>query len=122
MVRFGDLSMRVEIAQTDKTRTLGLSNRTKFDTVDGLLFVFPKPDIHGIWMKDMHFPIDILWIDENLTLIGIEKNVDPLSYPKTFRPPAPVKYVIETNIHYADTFDLHPGMKVELPDEYIDEN
>ncbi len=120
IVRIDNVSMRVEIAQTDESRIKGLSGRTKFDSADGLLFVFPESDYHSIWMKDMYFPIDILWIDENLTIVGIEKNVDPSTYPRSFRPPVPVRYVIETNIHYADTFNLHVGQKVTLPEEYID--
>lgn len=121
VVRIDHVVMRVEIAQTDPDRAKGLSDRKVFDTAEGLLFVFPESDFHGMWMKDMHFPIDIIWIDEQFKIVAIEKNVDPQSYPKTFKPPVPVKYAIETNIHYADTVNLHVGQSVELPKEFIDE-
>ncbi len=119
IVRIENIAMKVEIAQTLEERKRGLSGRSAFDTADGLLFVFPVADYHGIWMKDVNFPIDIIWIGEDRTIIGIEKNVEPSTYPTIFRPQQPARYVIETNVHYADTFDLHPGQKVELPEEYI---
>jgi uncharacterized membrane protein (UPF0127 family) len=115
VLHIGDIPMRVEIADTKETREKGLSDRKELDTVNGLLFVFDTTDYHGIWMKDMHFPIDILWISEDLTVIGIEEGVSPNSFPTTFRPPQPVRYVLETNVHYADSFGIGVGQKVVLP-------
>ncbi len=115
VLHIGDIPMRVEIADTPVAREKGLSDRKKLDSVNGLLFVFDTTDYHGIWMKDMQFPIDILWISEDLTVIGIEEGVSPDTFPTTFRPPQPVRYVLETNVHYADTFGIGVGQKVVLP-------
>jgi uncharacterized membrane protein (UPF0127 family) len=115
VLHIGDIPMRVEIADTKESREKGLSGRAKLDSVNGLLFVFDATDYHGIWMKDMRFPIDIIWISEDLTVIAIEEGVSPETYPKTFRPPLPVRYVVETNVHYADTFGIGVGQKVVLP-------
>ena len=38
-----------------------------------MLFIFSQPDFYPFWMKDMKFPIDIIWLDENLQIINIEK-------------------------------------------------
>lgn len=115
VLHIGDLPVRVEIADSPEERQKGLSGRENFDTATGLFFVFDTTDYHGIWMKDMFFPIDIIWISEDLAVVGIEKNVSPETYPKTFRPPTKVRYVLETNARYTDTFGVQVGQKVTLP-------
>lgn len=121
IVKIGNVPIRVELALTDEERKKGLSRRaTLGEQIDGMLFVFPAPDTYGIWMKDMNFPIDIIWISEDRKIVHIEKNVDPNTYPKSFYPPKPVKYIIETNIHFSDTFNLSVGQEVELPEAFLE--
>lgn len=110
----GEIPITVEIVSSDADRAKGLSGRTEMKT-SGMLFVFEKNDRHGIWMKDMLFSIDIIWIDESLTVVGIERGVSPDTYPKTFRPPVPVRYAIETEERYTETFGINVGNKVRLP-------
>lgn len=115
VVHIADIPMTVEIVTTPEARAQGLSGRTDMDTT-GMLFVFDDvSDQHGIWMKGMLFPIDIIWISPSLKVVGIEKGVRPDSYPKTYYPPEAVKYVIETKEHYADTFLIKVGDEVRLP-------
>ena len=80
-----------------------------------MLFVFDANDYHGIWMKDMRFPIDIIWIAEDKTIVEITRNVAPETYPTIFKPPRPVRYVIETNPYFAESFSINVGDTVELP-------
>ena len=121
VMHIGDMPLRVEIANSDAERAKGLSGRAKLEHVDGLLFVFPTTDYHGMWMKDMRFPIDIIWIAEDLTVIGVEKNVSPDTYPQTFRPERPARYAIETDVHYSDTFGVQAGQVVRLPLKYLED-
>lgn len=93
----GDKIIPVEIADTDPKRELGLSNRESLKEGNGLLFIFPVANKYGFWMKDMKFPIDIVWIDENWRVVGVEKEVNPDSYPKVFYSTSNVRYVLELN-------------------------
>ncbi len=121
IMRIGDIPIKVEIANSDQERIIGLSNRDKFETANGLLFVFPETSYHSIWMKDMNFPIDVIWISEDLKVINIEENLTPDSYPRSFRPNTPARYALETNVHYADTFGLTEGQTVVLPKGYLED-
>jgi len=60
-----------------------------------MLFVFENPGIHGIWMKDMKFPIDIIWLDKDMSVISKELNVSPDTYPQVFYPSREAYYVLE---------------------------
>lgn len=48
-------------------------------------------------MKDMNFPIDIVWIGEDWKVVSINTLVNPDTYPEVFYPALPVKYVLELN-------------------------
>ena len=96
-ITIGSQTFPVEIAKTAKQHERGLSGRTSLEQNHGMLFVFDQPTVPKFWMKDMRFAIDILWLDENYKILGIERNITPDTYPKTFEPPVAVQYVLETN-------------------------
>ncbi|MBX2866679.1 DUF192 domain-containing protein [Candidatus Kaiserbacteria bacterium] len=114
-MRVGNVPMRVEIAQTEAERIQGLSDRESLGEVSGLFFVFPQADYHGVWMKDMEFAIDVIWISEDLKVVDISRNLLPQSYPKIFRPSSPAKYAVETEVLFTETFGIKIGDTVVLP-------
>lgn len=83
------------VADTAEKRTQGLSGKTFLPSNTSMLFEFDTPDIYGIWMKDMNFPIDIIWLDKNKTIVNLISSADPGSYPHVFYPPKDSLYVIE---------------------------
>lgn len=110
----GNTTIQVEIADTDAERTLGLSGRESLAENTGLLFVFETEGYHGIWMKEMNFPIDIAWLDKNKKIIHIEHNVAPETYPKVFNPPSPDLFVLETNAGVFQKFNIGVGDTAQL--------
>ncbi len=65
--------LKVLVAKDYKHWTKGLSNRDDLDGYDGMLFVFNSRAQHTIVMRDMRFPIDIIWIDKG-RIIDIAPN------------------------------------------------
>ena len=108
-IRIGDKNISVEIADTDEERTLGLSGRESLESDYGLLFVFDTPGKYGFWMHDMNFSIDIIWIDENWKVVGIERLVNPDTYPKIFYPIETIKYVLEINSGESSRLGIDTG-------------
>ncbi|MFZ2621426.1 MAG: DUF192 domain-containing protein [Minisyncoccia bacterium] len=104
----------VEISDTDRLRTLGLSGHAQLKDDEGMFFIFPKSGIYGFWMKDMLFPIDIIWVDENFKIIHIEKSISPDTYPKVFLPESPSKYVLEVLAGETLKVDLKIGDKINF--------
>lgn len=92
--------IKARIADSAGEREKGLSSQKSLKSDEGILFVFDKSGYYGFWMKEMNFPIDIIWIDENWKVIGINKNLKPESYPKIYYPPKPVKYVLEISAKF----------------------
>lgn len=111
----GDLAVKVTIADEQAERLKGLSGVDSIDDLEGKLFIFDRSDRYGIWMKDMKFPIDIIWINEDLQVVDIKENVNPDTYPRVFRPSAPARFVLEVNAYFAKTFQVEKGDRVNIP-------
>lgn len=91
-VSIGDQKVLVSVADSATERIRGLSGRGE----RSMLFIFPESGLHGIWMKNMLFSIDIIWIDEEKKVIHIEKNISPSTYPEIFKPKNMALYILET--------------------------
>lgn len=108
-----------EVVDTPQSRAKGLSGRTNLKDDEGMLFVFEKSGRYGFWMKDMLFPIDIVWINESGTVVYVVHNVSPETYtkqnpPKTFINQADAKYVLELAANQAEKYGLYLGTKVKI--------
>ncbi|MBN2094296.1 MAG: DUF192 domain-containing protein [Candidatus Zambryskibacteria bacterium] len=106
--------LNIEIADTDIKKIIGLSNREDLKKEEALLFVFETPGLYSFWMKDMNFPIDIAWIDENKKIIHIESKVLPSTYPKIFVSNSPAKYVLETQAGFFEDSEIKIGDLAEF--------
>ncbi|MEK7584928.1 MAG: DUF192 domain-containing protein [Patescibacteria group bacterium] len=107
--------LKLELADTDTTRTKGLSGRASLPSDTGLLFVFDRAGTYGFWMKEMNFPIDIVWINEAKQVVGITKNLTPESYPQVFYPPEPIKSALEINAGAAEKLGIKKGDQLSWP-------
>jgi uncharacterized membrane protein (UPF0127 family) len=103
------IPIRVEIADTPAKRQRGLSDRELLPANRGMLFLFPKDDYYGIWMRGMKFSLDIIWIDDSRRIVDIAKNVSPETYPKIFEPEVKARYVLEIDAGFADSYNLAVG-------------
>ena len=99
----------VEWATKPPQQEKGLSYRPCFPENGALLFSFPTDDRFGIWMKDMQFPIDVVWLDKDKRVVSVEKNMQPSSYPKVYYPATDVRYVIEFNVGMMNKLGAQTG-------------
>jgi uncharacterized membrane protein (UPF0127 family) len=110
-VQVGTQRFRVEVTASGAARERGLSGRASLPADAGMWFVLPAPGLHGFWMKDMAFPIDLVWLSPDRVVLGAERltpcgpNACPIHYP-----PAPATYVLEVN---AGRFAGRPGDRAD---------
>jgi uncharacterized membrane protein (UPF0127 family) len=113
------VAFRVSVADDVDERKLGLSGTPSLGKYEGKLFIFDTVAKQGIWMKDMLFPIDILWFNDKFELIHIESNITPETYPAIFAPPAEARFVLELNAFAASTYAIPLGSSLTLPTAII---
>jgi uncharacterized membrane protein (UPF0127 family) len=63
--------LRVEIAETDAARQLGLMHRTTLASDAGMAFLFDAPVQAGFYMKDTLIPLSIAFWDEDSAIVTI---------------------------------------------------
>lgn len=114
-----DIPLSVTLADTPAERQQGLSGVESMRAEEGMLFVFEAEGDYMFWMKDMNFPIDILWINNDLEIVYIEENLSPDTYPTRYGSTAPARFVLETNAFFADTFNIKVGDKIRMPNNWL---
>lgn len=108
------VALNLEIADEPSEITVGLGGRDHLPDDAGMLFIMPEPIVPSFWMKDMKFPIDFIWIDEQQTIVAITPSIGVDSFPIVFSPPSAVKYVLEVNAGVSAHHGWLPGDQVEL--------
>ena len=100
-----------ELADTNEARTLGLSRRQSLISNEGMLFIFPASDYHSFWMKEMNFPLDIIWFDHNRQVVDLATDVAPegLQPKNSYRPRMPARYALEVNAGWVASHELELG-------------
>ena len=114
-VRFKNAVIPVELAQTNEQRSRGLSFRDSLPPGEGMLFVFPYPDRHTFWMKDMRFPLDIIWIAHD-SIVDIKANLPPGAgtIPPSYTPKGKSDYVLEINAGEVGRYQMKVGDRVGI--------
>ncbi|MBK23340.1 MAG: hypothetical protein CME70_04980 [Halobacteriovorax sp.] len=80
--------IKVELALTDKTQKQGLSGRKagSLKANQGMLFVYDNTEPRSFWMPDTYFDLDIFFLNKDLTIVHIERDVP--HHPGRKEPPA----------------------------------
>lgn len=110
----GKTPILIDQVDTPQRRERGLSNELSLKTNQGLLFIFDINDAHGIWMKDMNFAIDVVWLDQNFKIVSIRERFDPASYPEVAYPSGPAQYVLELSSGFVDLHQIKIGDSLSL--------
>jgi len=118
----GEVGIDISVADEPEEREKGLSGLSSLPKKSGLLFIFDTSDHHGIWMKDMNFPIDIIWIDENMRIVDVTEVLKPDSFPAIFEPEEPARMALEVNALFVATHEIKVGQTVRIADRYLPED
>lgn len=105
---------RLKVAQTAQSRALGLGNRTSMSNHEGMLFAYQTPVETCFWMKDMLFPIDIIWVNGAHEVVFLQQSISPKTYPKTFCTSTAAPYVIELDAGQAKLSNIRIGTRLSF--------
>lgn len=107
----------LEIAKSQKDKEIGLSKYNNISDNFGMLFPFEKEDKYSFWMKDMKFPIDIIFIKKN----KIIKIFNHVPFPKSnigqlpiYTPDELSDTVLEINAGLSEKYNFKSGDKIEI--------
>ena len=102
-----------ELVQSRYATKKGLMYRDGLPSKTGMFFLFTDPPHRrGMWMNNMRFPLDIVWLDGALKIVSIRKDVQPCisaaecpSISSIYK----AQHAIELTAGDADALGLSPG-------------
>jgi uncharacterized protein len=102
------VAFQVEVADTPAKRERGLQYRRELADNRGMIFLFPVESRQSFWMKNTPIPLDMIFIDSHLKIIGIVEQAAPFSLdPRSVA--APSRYVLEINGGLAKRLGIQAG-------------
>lgn len=105
-----DFCIQTELAVTDKSKQKGLMFRKSMPENQGMLFVFKKEAPLSFWMKNMRFPLDMIWMDSQRKVVDIYEYALPCKdVCKTITPQADAQFVLEVNAGFAKQYGIKIG-------------
>lgn len=116
-VSVNDAKFQVSLAKTDKEKQIGLSDTKNLPENKGMLFLFDQPAYYSFWMKEMKFPIDIIYIHGN-KVTTVFSNVLPPSqtdgHLPLYQPKNASDKVLEVNAGMAQKYNIQEGSTIKI--------
>ncbi len=120
-----EISLKLEIADTPEERRKGLMYRRNLESRTGMIFIYDTEEYRSFWMKNTYIPLDVIFLDSNMTVINIEQaepqpDVTDEDDLKRYRSEEPAQYVVELNQGFADNYSLGPGDRLVLERKLVE--
>jgi len=112
-MQIGGKNYTLEVADRNDARTFGLMRRDTLAKDHGMLFVFNSEEPRSFWMKNVRFPLDIIFMDAHGRVVSVKqmKAYDTNGTPSD----GPAQYAVELNEGQAAAAGVKPGAVLELP-------
>lgn len=99
-ISINDEDFDVLVFRTEEEKEIGLQNVESMDDDEGGIFVYDEPQHVDFWMKDTSIPLDIIFVDENNTVISVKQGE-----------PNSEEYISEDNVKYVIELNANSGIK-----------
>ena len=114
-------SFKIEVAKSDLDKQIGLSKYSCLPQDSGMIFPFGTPSYYGFWMKNMKFPIDIIYIAQN-HIVSVFPNVPVPPDPGSpgipvYKPSQPADTVLEINAGLSRQYNFKIGDSVQIKNQ-----
>lgn len=116
-VTVNGVELVTDIALNSTQKSKGLSVKDTLNENEAMLFVFDTEREHAFWMKNMKFPIDIIWLDDDKEVVHIEHSLEPCipdEFCQSYKPDDDSLYVLETVAGFAQKYNVTENTLVEF--------
>jgi len=107
------VQLHIEFAESEYETQTGLMYRKGMEDNQAMLFIFPDVSMHSFYMKNTAFPLDIIFIDEDLNITSFQENAQPFN-ENGLSSKVPIKYVLEVNAGLVQDWLLEVGDRIEF--------
>lgn len=119
LIKIDNIPLQVQIADTRPLQTRGLMFQEKLPYDQGMLFVFDDERVRSMWMLNMQFALDVIWLDASGKVVYIQKDAQPCksaieTAACTFTNGNNAKYVLEVTSGFVDKYNITENSKLEI--------
>jgi hypothetical protein len=113
IITINNKEIKVEIAKTSLEQYRGLSGRKNICPDCGMLFISGNKRERDFVMREMMFPLDIIWIGDK-KIVKIDSNLQPenSSNLTNYKSGEPVDYALEVNAGFCADNNIKIGDEV----------
>lgn len=106
---------KLELATTEAERSKGLMYRKpgEMKPSEGMLFIYPKEEVASFWMKNTYISLDMIFLDSDLTALGILSDV-PILNTESRSIGVPSRYVVELLAGTSSKHGIVKGSQLKL--------
>lgn len=119
ILKINNSLINIEISDTKEKRSKGLAGREKIASDEGMLFVFDKPSKYVFWMKGLKFPLDFIWIKDDIVVDMLENISQPTegqpdSALPVYSAKVEINKVLEVNAGLVKVLNINVGDKIQI--------
>jgi uncharacterized membrane protein (UPF0127 family) len=111
-VRIDDDVIKVEIAESraDKQRWL-MFREERLPLNSAMILVYEKSDLYSMWLLNIEYNLDLIWINENGNIVYLVKNAEPCkntfdAASCTYKNTKAAKYIIAAASGFIEEHDI----------------
>ncbi len=105
--------IRAELADTARTREIGLMARESLGPNEGMLFAFEGKAVHCFWMRNTPLPLSIAFLDDDGRIVNIAQ-MAPRS-DDSHCPSRAVRFALEMERGWFARHGIEPGARLVQP-------
>jgi len=119
-IKVDDIVLEVQIADTKPRQIRGLMFQDQLPYDQGMIFVYDEPGVYSLWMLNMQFSLDMIWFDENGSIVHIEQNISPCKKAieimacQSIVPSGDALYILEVTSGFIDEFKITKESKLSI--------
>ncbi|MFZ8908075.1 MAG: DUF192 domain-containing protein [Nitrosopumilaceae archaeon] len=119
-IKVDDVVLEVQIADDESKRIRGLMFQDPLPYDQGMIFVFDEPGVYSLWMLNMQFALDMIWIDADGNVVHIEQNIPPCETPteimacQSIVPSGEAMYILEVTAGFVEQFGITKDSKIDM--------
>lgn len=103
----------IEIADNEQKTAQGLMHRSSMPEKAGMLFLMPREEIQGFWMRNTYIPLDMIFVNSNKEIVTIHHNTTPMN-ENSYLSTVPALYVVEVNGGFCNKNNIKEGDQIEF--------
>lgn len=114
-VEVNGVKVAAEVADDPVEKTQGLMFRDRLGKNEGMIFPFDEEGHYNFWMLNVQFPLDLIWINSDKTIIDITLNAQPCTVNcPTYTSKVKARYVLEVNGGFVSRNNIAVGAQVNF--------